>query len=884
MARGKRPRYPRVALTARQHQRRLGPYQIGREVARSPGLVLAEGTMPDGATFLIQMISLNAAQPVAEAAIRASAKMTAERRVELNILDHSAVIRPDGGYTLFWALPWRRRWQPVQRAVWSWHDIAGAAASVGEWLADQHRHQRAHPTLSGGTIMVDDRGELSVVGVPIAFDETWYAGDMAPPPWAPEEAPAGPATPSGDLWRFGHLLRTLIDRATSPPTDEGLRSTLDRAIRSLTAVDAASRPRSADAVVEALTDREARAWTVNTPAMLAAQDDFLFDSVDTEAYVVPSELDNDAPENTSSAIAQAIEEALHPSEARESANGANGNRAGELRDGPAVSARAPIHELETKRKPASHPQTVHDLSKVGGSPHPPLTPPRRDGPRLPLPNREGGPAMSLQRQQAGVSVRRARAETPGAAFAPSAPTADMSPMGEALPGALSMPRRSTPRARAVSVRPLSSPPPPPAPTPLPRPILPPPPPERAGPTTPKSSPDQLRWRRPVVFGRAFALIWIAGAGLLFALGIGAGARWSRPATVTAVVASPPALIRSDREVVLLSTPSGADVVAEADGRVLGQTPLRLLTPTDLPLAVLVDAEGFVPVRLPLPSYGVLTAHLAPADPASSCHVTAVGAPGDQLTAHRGDQTVPGTVRIEGAAVFRQSEGGRPVGARLIRCLGISQPGPVALNLRPPHERNIRLSAPDDTEVYLDGQPLSAMPADAATKRAFVELRAKPVGGEAHTWLVGLGTKATTIHVVTATASTIRADLSAPVAAAGRSLAPARAPALAGQLAPPPPLPPKRREAAERARGRAVRAATNGRLKLARARFRRCVTLDPHHADCHLGIAEIYRRLDFGECSIGHYRRYLALQPDGASAVEANDRLEPFMCTLYGVCP
>ncbi|MEO1336308.1 MAG: tetratricopeptide repeat protein, partial [Myxococcota bacterium] len=201
-----------------------------------------------------------------------------------------------------------------------------------------------------------------------------------------------------------------------------------------------------------------------------------------------------------------------------------------------------------------------------------------------------------------------------------------------------------------------------------------------------------------------------------------------------------------------------------------------------------------------------------------------------------EQIIPGLVQLRGASIFRyvsSASNGR-VGARLIRCGDRPDAAPVVVNLAPATARNLRISAPEDLAVHLDGESLGSNTADVQTDRAFVRLRTVAASGREKSYWVALGAN-TEVHLA----------------------------------APPEPPPsqatPQQRQKASRYFRRARRSLSSGRTKRARADLRRCVKAEPTHLGCIRGLGDVYRKLDQTKRARTYYRKYLALWPEAPDA-------------------
>lgn len=162
------------------------------------------------------------------------------------------------------------------------------------------------------------------------------------------------------------------------------------------------------------------------------------------------------------------------------------------------------------------------------------------------------------------------------------------------------------------------------------------------------------------------------------------------------------------EVLLQASPASAVVVGEADGRVLGRTPLRFLVPPDLDAAILVAAEGHEPQRVMLPVRGRIRTDLVPHSDTTPCDLelkvpqgVALNAVSAELTMNGANHTVPG------AALLRDEAGS---GAWLVRCPRLGGPNPQTLTPHAPVTTvNVWVVGPSNATVYIDGEEVGTTP-------------------------------------------------------------------------------------------------------------------------------------------------------------------------------
>jgi hypothetical protein len=366
------------------------------------------------------------------------------------------------------------------------------------------------------------------------------------------------------------------------------------------------------------------------------------------------------------------------------------------------------------------------------------------------------------------------------------------------------------------------------------------------------------------FGPAIALALVVS-------GLAAYALRGRPdpiAALPAFVATP------SNEVVLETEPPGAWVVAELDGRVLGQAPLRFVVPTGAAPVVLVAADGAEPLRVVLPDRGQLVARLPAAQPARPCRLGLPVGVDVELVGTRFD----GERRVVAPGIVRASKtaqaGGPKVGARLVRCesdleaLGFER---VELG------HVVRISAPAGAQAWLDGEPLGVLPAQGVARAAFVELRVVDAhGGAIERWVAAPGDLE--LRMPAALEHAAREDERGTLVvteARLADLAPASARADAargGDAAPHEPAPrvvrPEREGKAERALGHlktGTELAARGELPAAERELRACLRASNKVSACHRALGDVLRRREaFADASTA-YRRYLELEPDAPDA-------------------
>ncbi len=345
-------------------QRRLGAYRLIKVMATADGSTFTLATRPDGSPCLIQIVEVAGPAQGIRQVLRTAGQATSQWERTLSIMDHSAVVQSNGVCTLFWVFPWSLDWIPARHAFWTTDTVFAAARSLSAWLDGHHQAGRTYPTLSEGSIFVDGFCRIAVVGVPIAFDPAWYAPDQRLPRWAPEEAPTGPATETGDLWRLGQTLAALTALAHAPTDGDGMQRKLRRLSSALTAAQPDRRPAAAREVIDATPPHESAAGSKGPGLSVVHK------MVD-ESPIAPAEIEPDLIIDgqcdtvpgvpLSAAIAMGIAATLESSHEPPSAG----------RQSPIVTVGAVrIHE-----QPRSRPDSLSSSAPPGTTVSPPRRPP-----------------------------------------------------------------------------------------------------------------------------------------------------------------------------------------------------------------------------------------------------------------------------------------------------------------------------------------------------------------------------------------------------------------------------------------------------------------------------------------------------------------------------
>ena len=350
--------------------------------------------------------------------------------------------------------------------------------------------------------------------------------------------------------------------------------------------------------------------------------------------------------------------------------------------------------------------------------------------------------------------------------------------------------------------------------------------------------------RKVVIG-VLAVLVIFG---VFAL---LGRTGNREAAVEVAVAPP------SNELLLESEPAGATVIAEADGKILGKTPLRFLVPSSGAATVFLHASGHEPLRLDLPERGGIRAQLSRLEE-PSCAIALRSADGAALEGVGVELAAGERVTIPGAAVVRAKAGGEVEGARVVHCPSLGGQADQVLRFhRKRQVRAVRVTEPAGAAAYLDGEPIGRVPTVSRASASFVLLRVDDASGMSEERWVPAPRD---IEVRMPTPKPRRIPI---------LLVPAKDEA-ANEEAPPPPAPgpPPAGSRLEEARALLAEAsahAAQGRTKEARDRLKACLAIEPGLPDCHRSLGKLYRRLRNPQKAAVHFQRYLELAPEAADA-------------------
>lgn len=310
------------------------------------------------------------------------------------------------------------------------------------------------------------------------------------------------------------------------------------------------------------------------------------------------------------------------------------------------------------------------------------------------------------------------------------------------------------------------------------------------------------------------------------------------------------------ELTLESEPPGATVVAETDGAILGKTPLAFLVARKSAASVFLTLPGYEPLRMTLPERGTIRARLTPVE-ADPCRVRLSALGAGRLQGIGFDLGDGEEVTLPGAGIVRAVDG-PGVGARLVTCpsLGGRERAVFEFGPRTPPTAQVRITSPAGAAAYLDGEPIGRVPTVADAKRSFARIRVDGASGMSEERLVP-----SSRDVEVRMPSPKPRKMPVLVVPEERDESPV-------DLAPLEALEPSSDEYQA-----AVDAFEAGDMRLAKARFLRCLEAKPDDPLCHRGLGELYHRLRSPQKARQHYLRYLELVPDALDADRIRGQLE-----------
>lgn len=772
---------------------------------------------------------------------------------------------------LFWALPYSDAptlAERAERGQLSVADLLKAGAAVAARLVGRHEKARADARLSEAIIHLDDRGEVAVLGVPLGIDGGWLAQDLPRLCFAPEEEGDRVATPAGDLWRLGQLLLRLAKRIGAPASIEAGLLPLtdpDPSVRIGTAREAEDRLRKlAGTLYESEETTQAGAapngtnghgrWDVPTersdPPLLAAAPSSSPTLVPLTAAPTPTPTNGHAPARPDSSIsgqltftslidfdsarARALEALSHSTLERAAAPGADPDAV--TRESTPMPVAAPLPTLDSRP-----PTTVREEARSV----------------LPIPELVTDPTAPLPR-----SPDQAAIEALAASW-----TQTVLPSGESPWSEVVSPRGTHTRARdsfhgldgelPVLPEPRTAisgikrdenvwdEPPPPAPTY--RPV-------DSGEIEAEIAAAISGFDTKKVVAAVLAVLVIFG---LFAL----IARTGDPSRSEGDLLVAPAA----NEFLLESDPPAATVVAEADGRILGKTPLRFQVPAGSKAGVYLVLLGHEPIRLDLPERGGLKARLSRIEP-PGCELALTAVDGTPFEGVGLDLGPGAKVPVPGAAVVRAKEGSGMEGARLVLCPQLGGDPVVRLRFdRRPGVRTVRITEPAGSASYLNGEPVGRVPAIARATTAFSAIRVDDASGMSEERFVP--TTADVEVRMPAPHKRKRPTLTVPDDVQVFVEDEPEGALLEGRAAGP-----KDRTAALAALEEANKFLEAGKLDRATEAYRSCLAADPSQADCHLGLGNLYQKDRRPRKARAHYVRFLELSPEAPDAARVRKLL------------
>jgi hypothetical protein len=351
------------------------------------------------------------------------------------------------------------------------------------------------------------------------------------------------------------------------------------------------------------------------------------------------------------------------------------------------------------------------------------------------------------------------------------------------------------------------------------------------------------------------------------------ARGQRREVVAEIAVAPPA-----NDFLLESEPAGALVVAEADGRLLGRTPLRFLVPAGTDARVFLVSPEHEPLLLELPERGGIKAQLSRLQP-GGCEIALRTADGVAIEAVGVTEplSLGSAVKVPGALLVRPREGEGVVGARLVFCPSLGGAREQRLSFSPRGSpRALRVTEPADATAFLDGDPLGRVPASGRASSAFALVRVDSSSGMSEERWVPTSAD---LEVRMPTPKPRRLpQLVVPEghrvsAAEGESVGLEPEPGLRAALL---------EGAGHGARSEQALALYRegwaqleaGKVKEAREPLKECARLAPDLPECHRGLGALYKKMRNPTKAALHLRRYLELAPDAADAERVRRDLSP----------
>jgi hypothetical protein len=864
---------------------KIGPYQLVEELVRSTSIAIWEARSPEDERVHLQITRLRAPRDEAERALRQKYERQIAGKTaglidepEIGVRAHGGVDTQDGTRTLFWALPFRGH--PLKRKLEAKELVTLAEALLAR-LERRHARGRFDPHLVFDLIFeIDDKGAKELAGVPVAVASDWLAQGFLQGPRTEEEERSGELSASGDLWRLGQALVELAaDREKLPPQLAAWIAELPKS----SAREAMSTLSSVKSAIEALPPP-----AVHGPPPLPPQTPpplpisiRVAEKVEVSSELVDWGAAIDTPDRTPPPSAPL------------------------LRAPPLAS----LAEAElADRGPEPPPREGATLLR-----QPDLEPRQPEAP-LPLPSGPEAVTRELRPKQVASPTTGELAAVDPSEARTSIDMFDLVTGGdpateiEGAPAGLGPPPVATPAVQLIEVNepdpkidPLGPPPPAPPGTSAvlsaawAAPVLP----EGASPWSevvkprsagrgefpgfegelpdiasdrvmaekritvpppPAVGPPQPIRAEIAAAARGVSRLKIGmGAAAIFAVfGFFAFVAKNTPEPIEALeglVATPA------NEVLLDSRPEHATVLAEADGRVLGETPLRFLVPQGADAVVLLAKKDFEPQRLVLPDRGGIVAELRPSSE-SGCEIF-IDSDGAAIEGVMLDIGSGPRFAIPGAALVRVKDGDPSgvAGARIVHCpdAGASSP-----RLRFSTRRNsaaVRITHPPGANAQIDEQPLGPLPAAHRTRRSFSLVRVSEGEGQiVERWVPTMIEIEVQMPLAPPPIETALVEIPQPIVPDDVE----------------PDEPEVEREGRPSSGGgkkaralellkRGTQELIEGRTQRAREYLQGCLRVDPSVAECHRQLGQLYRRIEAREQAIEHFQRYLQLTPDAPDA-------------------
>lgn len=899
---------------------RIGPHLVKRLLVVGPGLELAEAEDPSGIRILLQLLRLRSPGDEELDALRKLerriAKVTTSLFEAFSISTHAGVDLSDGTRMLFWALPWPRH--PFFDLERGRRLSEAETLETARLLIERARRLAAlglhDPALYEGALLVTSAGvPCDVAGLPLSTPRGWLHRTEPAPRTLPEED-LGDYSVEGDLFRIASVLAAIAAPGSlSSETRVLLAKLSDRVYADLgAALDAVRRRQESLLEATGLARKSEPAPSqpmppaeLPAPVQAPAGPDWgaMFgDLDDTEipsaaAETVPPRREFELAETAPPSVAPQVRPAAPPVAVPVPP------AAAPVLVPPAAAPVAVPPTLGLERSNQSALQSAIDsvvepyeeepvwadadlLSDPGGRP----SPVREDS--RPRASASTPDAVQARHPGAGASavtvpLEAAAPPTLGpeptvsnsssvvqalaaqkAAWAPPVFAEGASPWSEIVEtqgahrrasGQFPGYEESLPGLAPEAIGPAPI---------APMPVAPPPvvvAPVATRPVEPLA-PLLERPTLPVARG-APKLLVVVVVVVLVLLGALAAFMRGMPEPIDAL----PSLVAGpSNQVSLDSQPSGAKVVAEADGHLLGRTPMDFLVPAGANPVVLVVARGFEPQRVVLPDRGALEIRLLTLPANALCEVELVAETDvklEGLEVELSDQTV---ARVPGSMVVRAALGQSLAGARLVRCPELG--GRKRMELRFDKRwapAMLRVTAPPGATVHIDGQAAGTVPVTHRTGAAFAQVRVEDEKGRAlERWVPSRTETELAMPAPESRALDVKAgELPDDVDAAGESEEPGQIdPIIDEEKGRTPVRRAKKLSRADRERvSRLLREGNrlllSGQVARAQVAFETCLKIDEGTAACHRSLGTLHRRQNDEKGAKEHLSRYVELAPD-----------------------